>query len=157
MSISFNPGARFRRMNRKGDSLMPFHARRTWVVNPIESAEALAEKLIDHSWCSCQGWSLGGYLFLNDQTSEDGAFEVAIVKPPAEPGGEWWQLESITVSWLIYNCKPFSGDTPMSRMLGYINETLAGDFDPAPGRVAWKCEPCDMESPEQHGRCHLCA
>src|SRR3954454_12737522 len=79
---------------------MPWHDKRTWVVHPAPSAEWLAEKLVDHSWCSCAGWSLGGYLFLNDQTSEDGAFEVAVVKPPAEPGGQWVQVESITFGWL---------------------------------------------------------
>src|SRR3954452_23244683 len=79
---------------------MPFHKARTWVVYPAESAEWLAERLLGHSWCSCAGWSLGGYLFLNDQTSPDGAFEVAIVKPPADPGGQWWQVESVTFGWL---------------------------------------------------------
>jgi hypothetical protein len=62
---------------------MPWHKHRTWVIHPAESVEWLAEKLIGHSWCSCAGWSLGGYLFLNDQTSADGAFEVAVIKPPA--------------------------------------------------------------------------
>jgi hypothetical protein len=75
---------------------MPLHSKRTWVVVPAESAEWLAEKLVNHSWCSCAGWSLDGYLFLNDQTSPDGAFEVAVVKPPADPGGQWYQVESVT-------------------------------------------------------------
>ena len=44
---------------------MPFHGTRTWVIHPAESAAWLAATFIGHSWCSCQGWSLGVYLFLN--------------------------------------------------------------------------------------------
>jgi hypothetical protein len=66
---------------------MPFHENRTWCVVPAESAEWLAKKLVEHTWTLCAGWSLGGYLFLNDATHEDGAFEVAVVKPPAGEGG----------------------------------------------------------------------
>ena len=65
---------------------MPMHTRRRWVVVPAQSAPRLAEKLVNHSWCSLAGWSLGGCLFLNDQTSPDGAFEVAVVKPPPSLG-----------------------------------------------------------------------
>jgi hypothetical protein len=86
---------------------MPLHSKMTWVINPAPSAEWLAEKLIGHSWCSCQGWSLGGYLFLNDQTSPDGAFEVAIVKPPAEEGGPWYQVESITFGVSVRRNQPW--------------------------------------------------
>jgi hypothetical protein len=146
---------------------MPWHEKRTWVVHPIESAEALAEKLIGHSWCSCAGWSLGGYLFLNDQTSEDGAFEVAVVKPPAEPGGEWWQIESVTFGWMLESPRggwehqaDYGRDAAAARERAceLIERYISGVMDPGTeGGVAWKCEPCDVESPEQHGRCHLCA
>jgi hypothetical protein len=144
---------------------MPYHWFRTWVVVPIESAEALAEELIGHSWCSCQGWSLGGYLFLNDQTGEDGAFEVAVVKPPAEPGGRWWQIESITFGWLsspIVLMQHFQETgkkaTPHELALGHIERCISGGLDPGrEGSVAWECEPCDVQTPEQHGRCELCA
>src|ERR1700730_12832113 len=116
---------------------MPLHKSRRWAIWPAESAEWLAEKLIGHSWCSCAGWSLGGYLFLNDQTSEDGAFEVAIVKPPAEPGGDWWQVESITFGWLS---SPFVLDqhfretgqrvTAEELALAHINNCTTGVLDP---------------------------
>ncbi len=96
----------------RGVLTMPFHKHRTWVVHPAESVEWLAEKLMNHSWCNCQGWSLGGYLFLNDQTSPDGAFEVAIVKPPGEPDGPWWQVESITFGWI--QSVPF-GETALQK------------------------------------------
>src|SRR3954452_6168568 len=115
---------------------MPFHKARTWVVYPAESAEWLAENLIGHSWCSCAGWSLGGYLFLNDQTSEDGAFEVAVVKPPAEPDGVWWQVESITFGWLSSTAVLMQAFRERGRRftatelaLDYINECVSGRND----------------------------
>lgn len=144
---------------------MPLHSRRTWVVVPAESAEWLAEKLVGHSWCSCMGWSLGDYLFLNDQTSPDGAFEVAVVKPPAEPDGSWWQVESITFGWLTSSLvlmqhfrETGRRSTPLEPALGHINRCISGEIDPGqPGSVAWPIEPCRVETPEQHGRCIHCA
>lgn len=144
---------------------MPLHAKRTWVIHPAESAEWLAEKLVGHSWCSCQGWSLGGYLFLNDQTSEDGAFEVAIVKPPAEEGGEWWQVESITFGWLTSQVvltqhwrETGKRATPYELSLAYVVNCTSGAMDPGKeGGVACPCQPCQIETPEQHGRCRHCA
>jgi hypothetical protein len=144
---------------------MPLHAKRRWVVQPAESAECLAEKLIGHSWCNCQGWSLGGYLFLNDQTSPDGAFEVAIVKPPAEPDGQWWQVESVTFGWLtssvvILQHMQEKGRrvTPLELSLEYVTKAVSGQFDPGQvGSVAWKIGALDAETPEQHGRCYHCA
>jgi hypothetical protein len=144
---------------------MPFHRLRTWCVVPAPSAEWLAEKLIGHTWCSCAGWSLGGYLFLNDQTSEDGAFEVAIVKPPVAPDGEWWQVESVTFGWLSsplvlrqHMRETGRRATPLELALGHITEAVSGQLDPGqPGSIAWRCDPCVIETPEQHGRCHHCA
>jgi hypothetical protein len=144
---------------------MPFHKTRTWVVHHAESGEWLAEKLINHSWCSCAGWLLGGYLFLNDQTSDDGAFEVAVVKPPDEPGGDWWQVESITFGWLA---SPFVLDQHFRETgqrvaaeelaLSHINNCTSGALDSGkPGSVAQKIAALDVESPEQHGSCPLCA
>ncbi|HEU5116140.1 MAG TPA: hypothetical protein VFT74_05625 [Isosphaeraceae bacterium] len=136
---------------------MPFHKHRTWVVHPAESVEWLADKLMNHSWCNCQGWSLGGYLFLNDQTSPDGAFEVAIVKPPGEPDGMWWQVESITFGWI--QSGPF-GETPMLKAERYIREAIEGRYDaPSPEGVAIKIDQPLIESPEQHREryCQHCA
>ena len=133
---------------------MPMHSKRTWVVNPAPSAEWLAEKLIGHSWCSCQGWSLVGYLFLNDQTSPDGAFEVAIVKPPAEDREQWYQVESVTFGWL----RPDYKLTAYQKAQRYIQDAIEGRLDPdQPGSVAWKIDPCRVEAPDQHGRCCHCA
>jgi hypothetical protein len=133
---------------------MPLHKSRRWVIQPAESAAWLAEQMIGHSWCSCQGWSLAGYLFLNDQTGPDGAFEVAIVKPPAEAGGQWYQVESITFRWL-------RGDfthTALEKARFIIEAAATGRLDPGqPGNVAWPIAPCRVETPEGHGRCGHCA
>lgn len=144
---------------------MSMHKRRTWVIHPAESAGWLAEKLVNHSWCSCAGWSLGGYLFLNDQTSEDGAFEVAIIKRPRFEGDIWYQVESVTFGWLSSRCvleqhtrETGRVATPEELALDYINKAIAGDLDPSRhGSVAWAIDAPDVETPEQHGRCPLCA
>jgi hypothetical protein len=144
---------------------MPLHKTRTWVVHPAPSAEWLAEKLVNHSWCSCAGWSLGGYLFLNDQTSEDGAFEVAIVKPPAEPDRQWYQIESITFGWLTSESvllqhfrETGTRISALELSLKHINHCIFGELDPgAAGSVAWAIDPCRIEAPREHGRCRHCA
>jgi hypothetical protein len=133
---------------------MPLHAKRRWVVQAAESADWLAEQLIGHSWCSCQGWSLGGYLFLNDQTGPDGAFEVAIVKPPTSDSGPWFQVESVTFGWICSKYKL----SIIEQARNYIEAAVAGKYDPdQPGSVAWPIEPCRIETPKQHGRCAHCA
>jgi hypothetical protein len=145
---------------------MPLHKRRTWVIDPAEyTPEELAIKLIDHSWCSCQGWRIGRYLFLNDQTSPDGAFEVAIVRAPEEEGGQWYQVESVTFGWLTSTLvlmqhwqETGRRETPHQLGAGYIRNAVAGKCDPeAEGTVAWAIEPPRIETPEQHGRCAHCA
>jgi hypothetical protein len=131
------------------------HTKRRWVIEPAESPEWLAEMLMNHSWCSCQGWSLGRYLFLNDQTSADGAFEVAVVKIPNPEWGQWYQLESITFGWI--RSVPF-GETAEQKAVRYIRQAVAGEMDTgAEGNVAWMIPPPSIETPEQHGRCQHCA
>jgi hypothetical protein len=133
---------------------MPLHSKRRWVIQPAESAQWLAEQMIGHSWCSCQGWSLGGYLFLNDQTGPDGALEVAIVKPPAEEGSPWCQVESVTFGWLRSKYKL----SAVEQAFQCIEAAIAGKLDPGqPGDIAWPIEPCRVETPEQHGRFGHCA
>jgi hypothetical protein len=73
-----------------------FHKHRVWAVGHVESPAQLAEKLTDYSWCSCCGFRLGGYLFLNDQTGPDGAGEWGIVIAD-EPT---LQAESVTFGWM---------------------------------------------------------
>jgi hypothetical protein len=135
---------------------MPFHEKRTWVIDPEEpSPEQLAVKFLSRSWCNCQGWRIGRYLFLNDQTSADGAFEVAIVKVPGPEWGWWHQVESITFGWM--RSTPF-GETAEQKAVRLIREAIAGKMDPGEeDSVAWRIEPPTIETPEQHGRCRHCA
>ena len=58
------------------------------------------------------------------------------------PGGKPVQVESITMSWCTYD-----------KALEYIQETLRGEYDHA--AFAREVNPA-IETPEQHGRCHLC-
>lgn len=118
-----------------------WHRTRVWNPHPVESAEVLAKKLTDVTWTGCTAFELGGYLFLNDATSGDGAQEFAVVK--RLPDGSCEQIESITFSWCTYE-----------RALELIRRTLAGEFD----QVDWR-KPVSptLESNEEHGRCYLCA
>jgi hypothetical protein len=45
-----------------------WHTKRRWSVSPLGTAEELAEKLANRSWCGCTGFALRGYVFLHDQT-----------------------------------------------------------------------------------------
>lgn len=71
------------------------HSNRRFTVASAESPEDLAEKLTERSWCLCQGFRIGGLLFLNDSFDENGAAEFAVVDE-----GRGLQVESITFSWM---------------------------------------------------------
>lgn len=75
------------------------HPNRPHVVATVESAEALAEKLTEHTWTLCAGFRLGDLVLLNDSTSEDGASEWAIFRDP-KPCVPAIQIESITFGWM---------------------------------------------------------
>jgi len=91
------------------------HTKRIWTIGNEQSEEELAVKLVDHTWCTCNGFRLKGYLFLNDTTCSDGAQEYAVIK---ESTGA--QMESITFSWCSYY-----------RALQLICEIVAGRYDDA--------------------------
>jgi len=117
-----------------------FHHKRQWSIVPIDDAEALAEKLTQFTWCGCNGFRLGDYLFVNDATSADGAQEYGVLKPLGE---EFVQIESLTFSWMTLN-----------QARDIILRVLAGEFD----RERYDMLKAErLESPEQHGRCHHCA
>ncbi len=118
------------------------HRNRHWCVSPVESAEELAKKLTDTTWCCCTAFELGGYLFLNDSTSPDGAQEFAVVKRDGGQGKPV-QIESITFGW----CDE-------AKALQHIRNSLAGDYDRS--RFAHEVSPA-LETPEAHGRCPHCA
>jgi len=62
-------------------------------VGTCQTFEELADKLLNYGWTLCTGFEYGGYLFLNDATSEDGAQEYAVIK-------DGFQIESWTCSWM---------------------------------------------------------
>ena len=53
------------------------HSKRIWSIVTAESAEWLAEQLTQFTWCGCNGFRLGDYVFVNDATCADGAQEYA--------------------------------------------------------------------------------
>jgi len=68
------------------------HTKRRYCVRKVSSSADLAEELTRCTWSLCTGFSLRGYLFLNDSFSEDSAQEYAVIS-----NGR--QVESITFSW----------------------------------------------------------
>lgn len=117
------------------------HKNRRWCVGQVSSAEELAEKLTRHTWTRCTGFELSGYLFLNDSTSEDGGQEYAVVKREAD--GRFLQLESITFGWCDFD-----------KAIGFIKAAASGEWDQ--GELVCEVHP-QLDTPETHGRCHLCA
>ena len=110
------------------------HKHRRFVVVDVATAEELAHKLTQYTWCGCNGFRLGELLFLNDSTSPDGAGEYAVVR-------QGRQIESITFSWC---------DEP--KALDYIRRLAAGTLGADYGAITNV-----IETPAQHGTCHHCA
>lgn len=99
--------------------------------------------LTERTWTLCSGFTVAGherYVFLNDATCEDGAGEFGIVKID---GSTCVQIESVTFSWCRYE-----------EAVGYIRQALAGDMDHS--HFARPVQP-RLDTPDEHGRCHLCA
>jgi hypothetical protein len=119
-----------------------FHNDRVWCVTAVASADELARKLTGTTWTCCTAFELGGYLWLNDATSPDGAQEFAVVKK-AGPNGPPLQVESITFSWCDF-------DTA----LRYIQQTLRGEDDDSD--FAREVSPV-VQTPAEHGSCRHCA
>lgn len=118
------------------------HARR-WCVSSVPTPEELAQMLTQRTWTLCSGFIVAGqedFLFLNDATHEEGAGEWGILK--GGMAGPHTQLESITFSW----CDE-------QKALSFIRQALAGEMNASefarPVTVR-------LETPELHGRCHLC-
>jgi len=116
------------------------HRKRIWSVFPAASAEWLAEQLTQYTYCGCNGFRLGEYLFVNDATCADGAQEYAVLKPAGE---HYVQIESLTFSWMT-----------QEKALDIIRRVLAGEFDDE--RYA-TIDPRRFQTPEEHGRCYHCA
>jgi hypothetical protein len=111
--------------------------RRTWSLSTVETAEELAEKLTEMTWCGCSAFQVRGtpYLYLNDSSSADGAQEYAVLKPD---GDDFVQVESITFSWCT-----------SEKALEYIRRISAGEFDNASYalRVSARIEPSNLHQP----------
>jgi len=119
-----------------------FHSKRRWVVAPVNSAEELARMLTEQTWCLCNGFELQGYWFLNDATHEDGASEYGVIQVDG-PAGKPLQVESITMSWCT-----------LAEAVDYIRRAIAGEYDDADYVFAVNPR---IETPDEHGRCPLCA
>jgi len=143
------------------------HTNRIWCIARVATAEELAEKLTQHTWCCCSGFELNGYVWLNDATCEDGAQEYAVVRKPTDADPQYRQVESITASW----CS-------QEQLLRYIQDVHSGSpaTDCVAGPVVVVCSLADLsialgvndqppgyivhptvETPEQHRRCRHCA
>lgn len=116
------------------------HSKRIWSVCPAEGPERLAEQLTQYTWCGCNGFSLGGYLFVNDATCADGAQEYGVLKYRDD---HYVQIESLTFSWMNE-----------AKALELIRRVLAGEFDQECYDVV---DAARIQTPEEHCRCHLCA
>ena len=121
------------------------HKNRVHCVGPVASAEELARMLTERTWTLCSGFYVAGhenYLFLNDSTCEDGAGEFSVIR-----GGlgaeQHVQVESITFSWCDFE-----------RGLAFIRDAPAGGMDQSDFARPVTLQ---LETPEQHKRCHLCA
>lgn len=121
------------------------HADRVWSVSEVSSAEELAKKLTETTWCCCQAFQIAGhprYVWLNDSTSEDGAQEFAVCRLGLAKG-EVRQIESITFGWCDYD-KSFQ----------FIRETLDGKDD----NNEWARQVSATIQPAgEHVRCCHCA
>lgn len=117
-----------------------FFKKRRWQITKVSTPEELADKLTNFTWTLCTGFELGGYYFLNDSTSENGAQEYGVIKKDTGK-----QVESITFSWCSFK-----------EALSYIKKVLAGEYD----GQAWGSGidlNTQLETPEEHGRCIYCA
>lgn len=116
------------------------HSNRIWVVVDSEGAERLAHQLTQYTWCGCNGFRLSNYIFVNDSTSADGAQEYAVLRPDEN---DYAQIESLTFSWMSED-----------HALGITQRVLAGEFDHEV--FGERIERRRLQSPAEHGRCHLC-
>jgi len=110
------------------------HDKRKYIVVRIETAEELAYKLTQQTWCGCNGFLYGDMAFLNDSTCADGAQEYAVFRNGV-------QIESITFGWCTEE-----------RALKYIRQLYRGELGVDMGSTM----PL-IQSQEEHGRCYLCA
>ena len=116
------------------------HRNRIWTIADVTDAETLAAHLKEFTWCGCNGFRLGDYVFVNDATSPDGAQEYAVLKPQ---GADYVQIESLTFSWMSRD-----------QALDIIRRVAAGEFDDVSYEMI---DGRRLQTPAEHGRCGHCA
>lgn len=117
------------------------HESRRFSFVEVATAEDLAEKLTNHTWCCCNGFKYKDLFFLNDSFSPDGAQEFAVLQFK-EPD-IYEQIESITFGW----CK-------QDEALKYINELFEG---PRTLYARYHADSLTIQTAREHGRCGHCA
>ena len=114
------------------------HKRRIWTVTSLDLAEDLAYKLTQYTWCACNAFLLGQYVFANDATCADGTRSTPY-SVPTGTRSELVQVESITFSWCT-----------TERALELIQRILAGEFD---AQSYDRVSRDRFQTPREHGTC----
>ena len=117
-----------------------FHDDRVWRVRAEETPEVIALLVTRQTWPACTAFETGGLLFLNDSLPEDGSTDFAVVKRPADPGGRFVQVASLTLGFCRYESA-----------LVLIGRLLEGDYDAPVTSLA--VEPRLETAPEHIARC----
>ncbi len=95
--------------------------------------------MVEYGWTLCPAFRTSkGTLWVNDSTSADALQEFGVLRQL--DGGDWHQVESITVSWC-----------DLEKMRLYLDQADAGEWD---GDAYSKISAERLEQP--HGTCHLC-
>ena len=122
-----------------------FHSSRVWCVSEVASVAELARMLTESTWTLCSGFVIAGhseYIWLNDALSEDSAVEIAVLKSD-QTTGHYLQIESLTISWM----EP-------EKVVEVFSRVVQGEYDV--NDFVHRVHPL-LQTPEQHGRCPLCA
>lgn len=118
------------------------HEKRIWSVADVAATEQgiaeLAYNLTQMTFCGCNGFRLGGYLLLNDSTGPDGAQEFAILERDTLQ-----QVESVTFGWM-----------KEQEAVEFLQELTNGIAELV--KSAFRADPSQLQSPEEHGACYLC-
>lgn len=118
------------------------HKHRRWVVFPCPDLRELAVKLTDHTWCCCNGFSVGPYVLLNDSFGPDGAQEYGVLKKDED---RYLQLESLTFGWMS-----------TEKAVKTLQKMMRGEYDVIHGSIYGTVDASRVETPEQHGKCRHC-
>lgn len=163
------------------------HKRRTWSVRKVATIEELSDLLGNHSWTGCTGFEHDGLLFLSDATGGDGAQEYGVVRVTdlrqVESLTVSWMFDDCLRATRQGGKRDYEAATrAFSEKLGGIIAHAKGEGPPPSQqgerevvvatsatelRTALGGKPVSewdsgirreqLEEPQAHGRCHLCA